>query len=224
MYFRLIVLLNLVIFNFKQITLCFFGWLCLHCKFHVKFVFDNNRTLQNKNMNSAEWYVQVIFSFFTFQLIGVHLMSFFSYSIVDQHNTKTIIYFLQEKLVVFALSQVVYAACIFFGYWTYFLIFTNTKISDLLPFRFFLCLPLHCVVSLGFVWSITCLCLFPLDVKTNKLSGCQPWWTAINSCCTCACCLQDRLSGNWCSKKAKSLFLFGLILHITRLPMVLLIN
>ncbi|KAF2922846.1 uncharacterized protein [Oryza sativa Japonica Group] len=40
-----------------------------------------------------------------------------------------------EKLVVFALSQVVYAACIFFGYWTYFLIFTNTKISDLLPFR-----------------------------------------------------------------------------------------
>ncbi|KAL5198277.1 hypothetical protein ABZP36_001789 [Zizania latifolia] len=40
-----------------------------------------------------------------------------------------------EKLVVFALSQVVYAACIFFGYWAYFLIFTNSKIFDLLPFR-----------------------------------------------------------------------------------------
>ncbi|KAF0906641.1 hypothetical protein E2562_012222 [Oryza meyeriana var. granulata] len=40
-----------------------------------------------------------------------------------------------EKLVVFALSQVVYAACIFFGYWAHFLIFTNTKTSDLLPFR-----------------------------------------------------------------------------------------
>uniref|UniRef100_A0A0D9WYW6 Protein RFT1 homolog n=1 Tax=Leersia perrieri TaxID=77586 RepID=A0A0D9WYW6_9ORYZ len=40
-----------------------------------------------------------------------------------------------EKLVVFGLSQVVYAACMFFGYWAHFLIFTDTKISDLLPFR-----------------------------------------------------------------------------------------
>ncbi|VAI62013.1 unnamed protein product [Triticum turgidum subsp. durum] len=40
-----------------------------------------------------------------------------------------------EKLVVFALSQVVYAACIFIGYWTYFLLFANIRTFDLLPFR-----------------------------------------------------------------------------------------
>ncbi|VAI50551.1 unnamed protein product [Triticum turgidum subsp. durum] len=40
-----------------------------------------------------------------------------------------------EKLVVFALSQVVYAACIFIGYWTYFILFANIRTFDLLPFR-----------------------------------------------------------------------------------------
>ncbi|KAM0873787.1 hypothetical protein ACQ4PT_037852 [Festuca glaucescens] len=40
-----------------------------------------------------------------------------------------------EKLVVFALSQVVYAACIFVGYWAYFIVFTNIRTFDLLPFR-----------------------------------------------------------------------------------------
>ncbi|CAM0905884.1 unnamed protein product [Alopecurus aequalis] len=40
-----------------------------------------------------------------------------------------------DKLVVFALSQVVYAACIFIGYWTYFLLFANIRTFDLLPFR-----------------------------------------------------------------------------------------
>ncbi|CAM0957342.1 unnamed protein product [Alopecurus aequalis] len=40
-----------------------------------------------------------------------------------------------EKLVVFALSQVVYAACIFIGYWAYFLLFANIRVFDLLPFR-----------------------------------------------------------------------------------------
>ncbi|XP_044358806.1 protein RFT1 homolog [Triticum aestivum] len=40
-----------------------------------------------------------------------------------------------EKLVVFALSQVVYAACIFIGYWAYFLLFANIRTFDLLPFR-----------------------------------------------------------------------------------------
>ncbi|XP_062190573.1 uncharacterized protein LOC133893544 isoform X2 [Phragmites australis] len=41
-----------------------------------------------------------------------------------------------EKLVIFSLSQVVYASCIFIGYWAYFLIFTDTKTFDLLPVRF----------------------------------------------------------------------------------------
>ncbi|PNT75072.1 hypothetical protein BRADI_1g27357v3 [Brachypodium distachyon] len=40
-----------------------------------------------------------------------------------------------EKLVVFALSQVVYAGCIFIGYWAYFLLFANIRMLDLLPFR-----------------------------------------------------------------------------------------
>ncbi|XP_062187184.1 uncharacterized protein LOC133890704 isoform X1 [Phragmites australis] len=40
-----------------------------------------------------------------------------------------------EKLVVFSLSQVVYGACIFVGYWAYFLIFTDTKMLDFLPLR-----------------------------------------------------------------------------------------
>lgn len=40
-----------------------------------------------------------------------------------------------DKLVLVSLSQVVYGACIFFGYWSYFLIFTDTKTSDLLPLR-----------------------------------------------------------------------------------------
>ncbi|CAL5072696.1 unnamed protein product [Urochloa decumbens] len=40
-----------------------------------------------------------------------------------------------NKLVLVSLSQVVYGAFIFLGYWSYFLIFTDTKISDLLPLR-----------------------------------------------------------------------------------------
>ncbi|KAL6896734.1 hypothetical protein ACP4OV_007306 [Aristida adscensionis] len=45
-------------------------------------------------------------------------------------------HFKVEKLVIFSLSQVAYAACIFTGYWAYFLIFTDTKTFDLLPVRF----------------------------------------------------------------------------------------
>jgi hypothetical protein len=55
---------------------------------------------------------------------------------VGQYSTTIMNILLQEKLVVFALSQVVYAACIFVGYWTYFLLFANIRIFDLLPFRF----------------------------------------------------------------------------------------
>nr|TKW09410.1 hypothetical protein SEVIR_6G092700v2 [Setaria viridis] len=40
-----------------------------------------------------------------------------------------------HKLVLVSLSQVVYGAFIFFGYCSYFLIFTDMKISDLLPLR-----------------------------------------------------------------------------------------
>ncbi|GJN32320.1 hypothetical protein PR202_gb20819 [Eleusine coracana subsp. coracana] len=40
-----------------------------------------------------------------------------------------------EKLVAFSISQVAYGACIFFGYWTYFLIFADIKTTDLLPLR-----------------------------------------------------------------------------------------
>ncbi|TVT98448.1 hypothetical protein EJB05_12528 [Eragrostis curvula] len=40
-----------------------------------------------------------------------------------------------EKLVAFSLSQVAYGACIFFGYWTYFLIFADINTFDLLPLR-----------------------------------------------------------------------------------------
>uniref|UniRef100_A0A453G3M1 Protein RFT1 homolog n=2 Tax=Aegilops tauschii subsp. strangulata TaxID=200361 RepID=A0A453G3M1_AEGTS len=52
-----------------------------------------------------------------------------------------------EKLVVFALSQVVYAACIFIGYWAYFLLFANIRTFDLLPFRFllYLCFYLYII-------------------------------------------------------------------------------
>ncbi|KAL6639275.1 hypothetical protein ACP70R_023005 [Stipagrostis hirtigluma subsp. patula] len=50
-------------------------------------------------------------------------------------RTKNAIY-IAEKLVVFSLSQVAYAACIFIGYWAYFLMFTDTKTFDLLPVRF----------------------------------------------------------------------------------------
>ncbi|GJN07425.1 hypothetical protein PR202_ga25255 [Eleusine coracana subsp. coracana] len=42
---------------------------------------------------------------------------------------------LKEKLVAFSISQVAYGACIFFGYWTYFLIFVDIKTTDLLPLR-----------------------------------------------------------------------------------------
>ncbi|RLM86852.1 hypothetical protein C2845_PM04G24770 [Panicum miliaceum] len=41
-----------------------------------------------------------------------------------------------HKLVLVSLSQVVYGAFIFFGYLSYFLLFTDMKISDLLPIRF----------------------------------------------------------------------------------------
>ncbi|XP_066394851.1 uncharacterized protein [Miscanthus floridulus] len=40
-----------------------------------------------------------------------------------------------DKLVLVSLSQVVYGACIFFGYSSYFLMFTDTKPSDLFPLR-----------------------------------------------------------------------------------------
>ncbi|CAD6218051.1 unnamed protein product [Miscanthus lutarioriparius] len=40
-----------------------------------------------------------------------------------------------DKLVLVSLSQVVYGACIFFGYWSYFLMFTDTKPSDLFLLR-----------------------------------------------------------------------------------------
>ncbi|KAL6639316.1 hypothetical protein ACP70R_023046 [Stipagrostis hirtigluma subsp. patula] len=42
----------------------------------------------------------------------------------------------RERLVIFSLSQVAYAACMFIGYWAYFLIFTDTKTLVLLPVRF----------------------------------------------------------------------------------------
>ncbi|KAG5538299.1 hypothetical protein RHGRI_019032 [Rhododendron griersonianum] len=40
-----------------------------------------------------------------------------------------------EKGIVFAVSQAVYGACLFFCYWGYFLLFRVIKSSDLLPFR-----------------------------------------------------------------------------------------
>ncbi|ONM23673.1 lipid transporters [Zea mays] len=40
-----------------------------------------------------------------------------------------------NKLVLVSLSQVVYGACILFGYWSYFLMYTDTKPSDLFPLR-----------------------------------------------------------------------------------------
>lgn len=40
-----------------------------------------------------------------------------------------------EKGLVFAFSQVAYGVCLFFGYWSYFLLFPVFKISTLFPFR-----------------------------------------------------------------------------------------
>ncbi|KAK2975810.1 hypothetical protein RJ640_022827 [Escallonia rubra] len=40
-----------------------------------------------------------------------------------------------EKAIIFALSQTAYGACIFLGYWTYFLLSHVYKSSDLFPFR-----------------------------------------------------------------------------------------
>ncbi|MBA0593169.1 hypothetical protein Gorai_010126 [Gossypium raimondii] len=40
-----------------------------------------------------------------------------------------------EKGIVFALSQAAYGACIFLGYWSYFLLFRAYRSSDLIPFR-----------------------------------------------------------------------------------------
>ncbi|KAI6676180.1 hypothetical protein NL676_036976 [Syzygium grande] len=40
-----------------------------------------------------------------------------------------------EKAIVFALSQVAYGACFFFGYWGFFLFSSSFKSSDLFPFR-----------------------------------------------------------------------------------------
>jgi len=44
--------------------------------------------------------------------------------------------FLQEKGIVFALSQTAYGACLFLGYWGYFLLFRAFRSSDLFPFRY----------------------------------------------------------------------------------------
>ncbi|PPD82077.1 hypothetical protein GOBAR_DD20974 [Gossypium barbadense] len=41
-----------------------------------------------------------------------------------------------EKGIVFALSQAAYGACIFLGYWSYFLLFRAYRSSDLIPFSF----------------------------------------------------------------------------------------
>ncbi|KAL4347048.1 hypothetical protein GQ457_17G019160 [Hibiscus cannabinus] len=40
-----------------------------------------------------------------------------------------------EKGIIFALSQAAYGACIFLGYWSYFLLFQAFRSSDLFPFR-----------------------------------------------------------------------------------------
>ncbi|XVE78720.1 hypothetical protein DITRI_Ditri14bG0001300 [Diplodiscus trichospermus] len=40
-----------------------------------------------------------------------------------------------EKGIVFALSQAAYGACLFMGYWSYFLLFRSFRSSDLFPFR-----------------------------------------------------------------------------------------
>ncbi|KAB2053728.1 hypothetical protein ES319_A12G207600v1 [Gossypium barbadense] len=40
-----------------------------------------------------------------------------------------------EKGIVFALSQAAYGACIFLGYWSYFLLFCAYRSSDVIPFR-----------------------------------------------------------------------------------------
>ena len=42
---------------------------------------------------------------------------------------------LQEKGILFALSQIVYGACIFLGYWGYFLFFHADKKYNLFPVR-----------------------------------------------------------------------------------------
>lgn len=47
-----------------------------------------------------------------------------------------LLYELQEKAIVFALSQVAYGASIFLGYWGYFLLFQVYKSSVLFPFRY----------------------------------------------------------------------------------------
>jgi hypothetical protein len=43
---------------------------------------------------------------------------------------------LQEKVFVFALSQAAYGACLFLGYWGYYLLFRAFRSSDLFPFRY----------------------------------------------------------------------------------------
>ncbi|XP_058068974.1 uncharacterized protein LOC131218400 [Magnolia sinica] len=44
----------------------------------------------------------------------------------------------KETGIVFALSQVAYGACLFLGYWGYFLLFRIVRSSHLFPFRYIL--------------------------------------------------------------------------------------
>jgi hypothetical protein len=109
----------------------------------------------------------------TFVYTSIHALPRHSFCIasVGQYSTTIVNIFLQEKLVVFALSQVVYAACIFVGYWAYFLLFTNIRIFDLLPFRFLLVLSFFFVL-LGLIDHKLVIYFFT-DAKTRTLSGCQ---------------------------------------------------
>jgi hypothetical protein len=83
-------------------------------------------------------------------------------------NTKMIFLFLQHKLVLVSLSQVVYGAFIFFGYLSYFLLFTDMKISDLLPIRLVLSLYLHFFCIIRFDFSRV---QFHLLIDAKLLSG-----------------------------------------------------
>ncbi|KAK9021738.1 hypothetical protein V6N11_011709 [Hibiscus sabdariffa] len=56
-----------------------------------------------------------------------------------------------EKGIIFALSQAAYGACIFLGYWSYFLLFRAFRSSDLFPFR------LGCMMDLDKQLSNMCM-------------------------------------------------------------------
>lgn len=43
---------------------------------------------------------------------------------------------MQEKEIVFALSQIAYGACLLLGYWGYFVLFRPVGSSNLFPFRY----------------------------------------------------------------------------------------